>query len=77
MNVTIEERYRGVDLFWIVQRSFRVDEGARDVCPESKSRDRVPSSKSREYDSRTVINPVCGFSMMGQVRLYAAWPMEN
>ena len=22
-------------------------------------------------------NPVCGFSMMGQVRLCAVWPMEN
>ena len=22
-------------------------------------------------------NPVCGFSMMEQVRLFAVWPMEN
>ena len=40
MNVTIDDRYRNVDLFWIVQRSYRVDEGDRDVCPDSTSDDR-------------------------------------
>ena len=37
----------------------------------------VPGSKAREQDSRTFIQPVCGFSMMDQVRLCAVWPMEN
>ena len=40
MNVTIDDRWRNVDLFWIAQRSYRIDEGRRDVCPESTSEDR-------------------------------------
>ena len=39
-----------------------------------------PEIYSEDHDSsifRQSSNPVCGFSMMEQVRLCAVWPMEN
>ena len=41
---------------------------------------RHPFSKAWVHDSsifRQSSNPLCGFSMMGQVRLCAIWPTEN
>ena len=41
---------------------------------------RLPEFLALKHESRILghsSNPVCGFSMMEQVRLCAVWPMEN
>ena len=48
-----------------------------DVCTILSPLLRVSCFKAGKLDSQTFIHPVCGFSMMEQVRLCAVWPMEN
>ena len=47
---------------------------------DSPSTARPPEFLALKHESRILrhsSNPVCGFSMMEQVRLSAVWPMEN
>ena len=49
----------------------------RSSCPATTSGTEILALKHESRILRHSSNPVCGFSMMEQVRLCAVWPMEN